>query len=267
MAEVTAKDLRVAPIRSADANALVRRVHYSGKVVPNSQLHLGVFLGDRLEGVMQFGPSMDKRKTLGLVRNTQWNGFLELNRMAFGERLPRNSESRALAVAFRMIRKQYPHVEWIVSFADGTQCGDGTIYRASGFLLTGIKGNNQILEMPDGSKVARVTVTKAEHILKTGGAKIPKGAKALPGFQLRYVYFLNPAARARLTVPVLPFSAIEKAGASMYRGKKLTLDAGAPAAQEGVSLASVSSEVAEHPSAVGGAAPTRTLNGSSARVT
>jgi hypothetical protein len=266
MAEVTAKDLRVAPIRSADANALVRRVHYSGKVVPNSQLHLGVFLGDRLEGVMQFGPSMDKRKTLGLVRNTQWNGFLELNRMAFGERLPRNSESRALAVAFRMIRKQYPHVEWIVSFADGTQCGDGTIYRASGFLLTGIKENNQILEMSDGSKVARVTVTKAEHILKTGGAKIPKGAKALPGFQLRYVYFLNPAARARLTVPVLPFSAIEKAGASMYRGKKLALDAGAPAAQEGVSLASVSSEAVEPPSTVGGAAPTRTLNDSSARV-
>jgi hypothetical protein len=165
-----------------------------------------------------------------------------------------------------MIRKQYPHVEWIVSFADGTQCGDGTIYRASGFLLTGIKENNQILEMSDGSKVARVTVTKAEHILKTGGAKIPKGAKALPGFQLRYVYFLNPAARARLTVPVLPFSAIEKAGASMYRGKKLALDAGAPAAQEGVSLASVSSEAVEPPSTVGGAAPTRTLNDSSARV-
>jgi hypothetical protein len=266
MSEATAKDIRVAPIKAADANELVKRVHYSGKVVPNSQLHLGVFLGGKLEGVMQFGPSMDKRKMLGLVSGTGWNGFIELNRMAFSERLPRNSESRALAVAFRMIRKQYPHVEWIVSFADGTQCGDGTIYRASGFLLTGIKENNQILEMPDGSKVARVTVTKAEHILKTGGAKIPKGAKALPGFQLRYVYFINPAARSRLTVPVLPFSAIEKAGASMYRGKKLTLDAGAPAAQEGVSLASVSSEAVEPPSTVGGAAPTRTLNGSSARV-
>lgn len=268
MAEVTAKDLRVAPIRSADANALVRRVHYSGKVVPNSQLHLGVFLGDRLEGVMQFGPSMDKRKTLGLVRNTQWNGFLELNRMAFGERLPRNSESRALAVAFRMIRKQYPHVEWIVSFADGTQCGDGTIYRASGFLLTGIKENKTILLMPDGSIVADKTLQNSNYILKGESAGYWKknGAAPLVGFQLRYVYFINPAARSRLTVPVLPFSAIEKAGASMYRGKKLTLDAGAPAAQEGVLLASVSSEVAESPSAAGGAAPTRTLNGSSARV-
>lgn len=266
MAEFTAKNLRVAPIRSADANALVQRVHYSGKVVPNSQLHLGVFLGGRLEGVMQFGPSMDKRKTLGLVRDTQWNGFLELNRMAFGERLPRNSESRALAVAFRMIRRQYPHIEWIISFADGTQCGDGTIYRASGFLLTGIKENNQILEMPDGTKIARITVTKSEHILKTGGAKIPKGARALPGFQLRYVYFLNPAARARLTAPVLPFSAIEKAGARMYRGEKPKAIDETCKDEVLQTIASASSEVAESPSAAGGAAPTRTLNDSSASV-
>jgi hypothetical protein len=167
-----------------------------------------------------------------------------------------------------MIRKQYPHVEWIVSFADGTQCGDGTIYRASGFLLTGIKENKTILLMPDGSIVADKTLNNSNYILKGESAGYWKknGAAPLVGFQLRYVYFLNPAARARLTVPVLPFSAIEKAGASMYRGKKLTLDAGAPAAQEGVSLASVSSEAVEPPSTVGGAAPTRTLNDSSARV-
>ena len=118
----SAKDIRVAPINAADANTLVRRVHYSGKVVNNSQLHLGVFLDGRLEGAMQFGPSLDKRKIIGLVEGTGWNGFIELNRMAFGERLPRNSESRALGVAFRLIRKHYPHIEWVVSFADATQC-------------------------------------------------------------------------------------------------------------------------------------------------
>jgi hypothetical protein len=49
---MTAKDLRVAPIASRDANALIRKLHYSGKLVVNSQLHLGVFLGTRLEGTM-----------------------------------------------------------------------------------------------------------------------------------------------------------------------------------------------------------------------
>lgn len=33
---------------------------------------------------------------------------------------------------------------------------------------------------------------------------------------------LNPAARERLTMPILPFSKIEEMGAGMYKGKKIT---------------------------------------------
>lgn len=244
-----AKDIIVKPITAQAANAVVKRIHYSGKVVPNSQLHFGVYLGDKLEGAMSFGPSMDKRKTLGLVKNTGWNGFLELNRMAFSEMLPRNSESRAMAVAFRLIRKHYPHIEWIVSFSDGTQCGDGVIYRASGFVLTSIKKNAQMLKMPDGSVMARKTLDTPNHTGAGGkfGSAIAKanGAVALPGFQLRYVYFLNPAARERLTVPALPFSKISDMGASMYKGEKITR---------------VKKQDSEHPSELGGAVPTDTLH-------
>ena len=50
---------------------------------------------------------------------------------------------------------------------------------------------------------------------------IQMGYRPLPGFQLRYIRFLSDAARARLTVPVIPFSEIEKEGASMYKGKKI----------------------------------------------
>lgn len=259
----SAKDLIVKPISAKDAAALVRRVHYSGKVVQNSQLHLGVFLNGRLEGAMQFGPSLDKRRMQGLVSGTGWNGFIELNRMAFSEALPRNSESRALSVAFRLIRKAYPHIEWIVSFSDGAQCGDGTIYRASGFVLTGIKKNTSIWKAPSGESfsrtaltdqtsagqkikakqiVSRTTVTKGAHAAQAGGGasmKIYKDAgwEPIEGFQIRYVYFLNPLARERLTVPILPFSKIEEMGAGMYRGEKITRtkeqDAGNPPALDG----------------------------------
>jgi len=252
----------VAPIASVDARALVRRYHYSGKVVNNSQLHLGVFLAGRCLGCMSFGPSLDKRKLQGLVRDTPWNGFLELNRLAFSDELPRNSESRALAVAFRFLRANAPHVQWVVSFADATQSGDGAIYRAAGFILTSIRKNTSIWEGPNGDVVADITVKKA----KVGGARFSRtsltdnsshreqaravevvrvsrttstkgpaarrangaasmrvyveaGFKPLPGFQLRYIYFLDPTARARLTVPMLPYSAIAAAGATMYRGK------------------------------------------------
>ena len=215
----SAKDIVVKPISAKAANALVKRVHYSGKVVNNSTLHLGAFLNDKLEGVMSFGSPLDKRKVLPLVEGTQWNGMLELNRMAFSDLLPRNSESRALSVAFRLIKKHYPHIEWVLSFSDGCQCGDGTIYRASGFVLTQVKKNSTLIKLEDGTIAANITYSKAKHILKTGGAKMPVGAEKIPGFQLRYIYFLNPAARQRLTVPILPFSKIDEIGAGMYKGK------------------------------------------------
>ena len=144
----SAKDVIVKPIKSSAANALVKRVHYSGKVVANSSLHFGAFLNGKLEGVMSFGSPMDKRKTLPLVKDTKWTGMLELNRMAFSDRLPRNSESRCMSIAFKLIRKYYPHIEWILSFSDGTQCGDGTIYRASGFVLTQVKENSSLYQTP-----------------------------------------------------------------------------------------------------------------------
>ena len=221
----SAKEIRVAPISAKDARAVIRRLHYSGKVVTNSQLHLGVFLRGRLEGAMQFGPSLDKRNMLGLVRDTAWNGFLELNRMAFSEYLPRNSESRAIAVALRLIRKHYPHIEWILSFADGCQCGDGTIYRASGFVLTALRKNKDVLRLADGTISHTVAIktgkSSAAHFAKTKGASvIPSDAVPLEGYQLRYIYFLNPAARERLTVPEIPYSKIDEIGAGMYKGEK-----------------------------------------------
>jgi len=45
--------------------------------------------------------------------------------------------------------------------------------------------------------------------------------QALSGFQLRYIYFIDRSARDRLTVPIIPFSEIDKRGAGMYKGKRL----------------------------------------------
>lgn len=234
---MSARDIEVRGIPRSAAVDFVRRHHYSGKVDPRSQVHLGVFYNDRLEGVMQLGPSIDKAKSVGLVRDTSWNGFIELHRMAFSDVLPKNSESRAIGVAMRMLRKKAPHIEWVLSYADGTQCGDGTIYRASGFDLLKITPNKSMWRMPDGNVICKIVLepgfgsgSKGENNIKarynkTGSETSTSflkrvGAECLGGYQLKYIYFLNPAARERLTVPTLPFSEIAKAGATMYRGQR-----------------------------------------------
>ncbi len=279
-----AKRIVVKPIGSADARRIIKALHYSGKVVNNSCVHLGVFLDGRCGGAMQFGPSLDKRKMIGLVEGTLWNEFVELNRMAFADWLPRNSESRAIGYAMKWLRATYPWLKWVVSFADATQCGDGTIYRASGFVLTAIKVNDQIWAAPsvigeadaresrvsltdnrskrEQAKAAalccRDSATKGRGIAhaaslrpgigaigtaaRTGGgssmkAYVDAGFKPIPGFQLRYLYFLDPPARQRLTVPILPFSEIEKRHAGMYKGRPISragsVGIDAPAVQAG----------------------------------
>jgi hypothetical protein len=158
----------------------------------------------------------------------------------------------------RLIRQHYPHIEWVISFADGTQCGDGTIYRASGFVLTGIKVNSKIYRFSDGTTHAKSTFMDGANgggILKRkygfqegeGDSRFVKriGAEKLPGFQLRYLYFINPAARDRLTVPILPFSKIEDMGAGMYLGEKITR---------------TKRQASESPSDLGGSTPTRALH-------
>lgn len=233
------KEIVVKVIPGKVAAPFVKAHHYSGKIVQNSQLHFGCFLDGGLHGVMSFGPSIDKRKILPLVETdnkteaTKWNEFIELNRMAFDDYLPRNSESRCLSIAFRLLRKNAPHIKYVISFSDATASGDGTIYRAAGFKLTQIKENKTILVMPDGERITILNFTNGYHdkericrkygIPMWGGASVRPllnmGAKYAEGFQLRYIKLLTPD--CKLLVPEIPFTEIDKAGAGMWRGEKI----------------------------------------------
>ena len=217
-----AKEIIVKVIPAKIANEFVKKHHYSGKVASTSSLHFGCFLDKKLHGVLSYGSSIDKSKTIGLVKDTNWNDYLELNRMAFDEYLPKYSESRCIAITIKLLKKNTPHIKWILSYSDGTQCGDGTIYRASGFLLTGLKENKTILEW-EGKIIADKTLNNSNYKklgISAGYAK-KNGAIPLNGFQLRYIYLIDKT--CKITVPILPFSKIDEMGAGMYKGKKVSL--------------------------------------------
>ena len=94
-------------------------------------------------------------------------------------------------------------------------------------------------ELPDGTRVHKMTLASNPTTPRrelggltffdvTGGTYNFKkyldyvGAKPIPGFQLRYMYFIDPKCRKRLTVPEIPFSRIDELGAGMYKGEKVT---------------------------------------------
>lgn len=234
-----AKEIQLKVIPSKIANPFIKKYHYSGKIVNNSVLHFGAFLDGKLHGVMSFGPSLDKSKIIGLVEGTGWNEFLELNRMAFDDYLPRNSESYCISKAIRLIKKYAPQVKWIISFADGCSCGDGTIYRASNFVLTDVRQNSQLILLPSGEKIHKMTLQSSpaaprpelggRSFYDVTGGKLTltkyleyTNGQILAGFQLRYIYFIDKSYRERLNVPEIPYSRIDELGAGMYRGKKIT---------------------------------------------
>jgi len=230
-----ARDVRLRLIPSADASRIIRALHYSGKVARQSQVNFGVFIDGRCGGAIQFGGPLDRRKVLPLVEGTGWNQMLELNRLALAEWMPRNTESRALAVALKLLGKQYPFLKWILTYADATQSGDGAIYRALGFTLTDIRGNKDLWRFPNGEVFHTLTLrgnlSRSHSVL--GGRSVAElsgggssnealrrvGGSPLPGYQLRYIKFLDPSWASRMAVPAIPYGEIEARGAGMYRGK------------------------------------------------
>jgi hypothetical protein len=105
--------------------------------------------------------------------------------------------------------------------------------------LTDVRESDALRINPETGEV--VHVIQAHHLMIS---KEFRTWEATKGFQMRYIYFLNPAARARLTVPVLPFTKISDMGASMYKGEKITR---------------AKKQDSEHPLELGGAVPTDTL--------
>lgn len=226
-----ALEISIKPIAKSVADQIVKRYHYSGKVVQNSSLNFGVVYQGKLYGAMQFGSPMDKSKILPLVKDTKWNDMLELNRMAFSDVLPRNSEIRAISLAIKWIKQNAPNIEWIISFADGTQCGHGTIYQAANFHLTAIKKNSTILLLPNGDKTTDLSINSGTD--KYGREKLALGYSnaikylnevypgwcKMPGYMYRYIYFVNPKAKKRFTGEFIPFSKVKELGIQMYKGK------------------------------------------------
>ncbi len=234
---MNARDLVVRPIDQALARRTIERLHYSGTTVRNSSVHLGVYAGASLEGAIQLGPPLDREKVLPLVRGSEWDSMLELNRLAFSDALPPNAESRALGVVFRLLRKHRPSLRWVLSFADATQCGDGTIYRASGFVLTAIKRSENIARIPGVGVIHKMTLESGparkradlggrSYFEITGGRYdfrgfvAALGGEVLPGYQFRYLRFVDPAWADRLAVPVIPFRDIPPE-ARMLRGQRV----------------------------------------------
>lgn len=195
----------VRTIPRATAADIIRRRHYSGRIVNNSYIHLGVFMEGRLMGALQFGYAMNPSSGRKIVTGTENREYLELNRMWIDDAVPGNGESTALSYAIRYIKRAYPMVGWIQSFADERCGGAGIVYQAANFIYCGCH-RTRFFEL-DGEWYHEMMLSRGEHAGARGRYLQANLNRAVAHLfrQFRYIYFIDRRRSKALTLAICPY--------------------------------------------------------------
>jgi len=174
------------------ANDVIKNNHYSRKFYNASYIHLGVFSDGELVGVLQFGYAMNPASQNSICENTKIDEYLELNRMWLSDSMPKNSESRAISHATKFIRRKYPQIKWIMSFAD-ERCGlFGCVYQACNFKYFG--EHTSVFWELDGAVYHNSLMTRNPNLSKSAAHLQKNKDRAVSSNyrQFRYIYFMKP---------------------------------------------------------------------------
>ena len=125
--------LRVDYCSREAARYAVEKWHYSHQMPAFKLVTFGVWEDDKFVGTVIFGggapPNLLKPYGLG-----QFEGC-ELVRVSMTNH--KTPVSRVIAITLRMLRKAFPGLRLVVSFADPSEGHSGGIYKAGGWIYTG----------------------------------------------------------------------------------------------------------------------------------
>jgi len=116
---------QVKPIRYKDARRIIERHHYLGYAPCGCKFCLGIYCNNDLIGVMIWGHPV--------ARMENQDNTLELTRM-FLFNSPKNSESRALSLAEKWIKKNRTEYR-LIAYSDTSEGHKGTIYKATNWKM------------------------------------------------------------------------------------------------------------------------------------
>ena len=198
------QSIQVRPVSVKIAKEIIVRNHYLHTMPGGTRLAFGVFSGDRLMGAVTLGvgPFNGHR----LVSGATHGDCICLTRLWLDDGLPKNSESRVLAVILRSLARD-TSVKFVVTYADPSAGHLGTIYQAGGWLYTGVSEPSVLYDLGDGVGRHSRTFghsygTRSLRYLRRQGTQVSPLER--PG-KHRYLYFLDKAWSDKLQVPVRPY--------------------------------------------------------------
>jgi hypothetical protein len=194
----------VRPISHKAAKELLVRSHYLHSMPGGTKLAFGVFNGDRLMGAVTLG--VGPFNAHRLVSGATHGDCIALTRLWLDDSLPKNSESRVVAVVLKSLAR-HTRLKFVVTYADPTAGHLGTIYQAGGWRYTGVSGPSVLYDLGDGVGRHSRTFghslgTRSLRYLRSHGTRVSPIER--PG-KHRYLYFLDKSWSDKLNVPVRPY--------------------------------------------------------------
>ena len=176
------------------ANDIIVKNHYSKKFYNATYIHLGLFYNDVLMGVLQYGYAMNPASCGSVVKGTKKDEYLELNRMWLSDDLDnyiKYAESQAISMSLKYIRRKYPKIKWIQSFADERCGGYGIVYQACSFSYYG--EHESVFWELDGEVYHNSLMTRNPNLSKSAKRlqDNKENAKSYSLRQFRYIKFLD----------------------------------------------------------------------------
>ena len=181
----------VKEINRKEANKIIIENHYSKKVYSATYINLGVFIDGTLMGVLQYGYAMNPASCGSVVSDTDMDQYLELNRMWIDDGSGDYPESRAISCSVKYIKRKFPKIKWIQSFADERCGGFGIVYQACSFSYYG--EHDSIFWELDGVVYHNSLMTRNPKLSKAAEKlqKSKERAKASTLRQFRYIKFID----------------------------------------------------------------------------
>lgn len=174
------------------AKQMVITNHYSHKWNTSfGKINVGVFEkgNDTCLGVASYGNLMNPNSYKSISDSFESNSIIELNRLWVDDCLGGNTESILMKASFDIIRKLYPHIKAVQSFADG-RLGCGTIYKAMNFNYYGFE-ESLFYEHLDGTtyhKVPMENTMRPDGMIKLNTMYINGELKPFKVKTYRYIY-------------------------------------------------------------------------------
>tara|TARA_Y100000593_G_scaffold41344_1_gene79366 strand:- start:967 stop:1677 length:711 start_codon:yes stop_codon:yes gene_type:complete len=201
-------DFYIKQIDKKISNKIIIENHYSKKVAgfATTYVYLGVFEKNKLLGSLQYGFMMNPASAKNIVKGTGIYEYLELNRMWLDDKIKtKYPESQAISYSIKYIKKKFPKVKWIQSFADERCGGFGIVYQACSFDYFG-DHNSEFYEL-DGVTYHKIAMSNLKdtraaftHLRKNKERAIKKSLR-----QFRYIKFIDKRVKKNCLLKQQPY--------------------------------------------------------------